>query len=148
MLHSFIPHHKSNRTWQWWSVQVGPPNEINQGHKEISTYPEWQRECHTKTMDLWIVCSAYKHERAHWWWYINGKRIYNLRFKKIEAKKWSSTETDIVSVDDCMPDILWTRYWLDAQGCDFFENIFFQDNKLLLFWKSMASIQAASAQKT
>ena len=29
-----------------------------------------------------------------------------------------------------MPDILWTRYWLDAQGYDAFENIVYQYNKI------------------
>ena len=29
-----------------------------------------------------------------------------------------------------MPDILWTRYWLDAQGYDVFENIVYQENKI------------------
>ena len=28
-----------------------------------------------------------------------------------------------------MPAILWTRYWLDAQGYHVFDNIVFQDNK-------------------
>ena len=28
-----------------------------------------------------------------------------------------------------MPVILWNKYWLGAQGCDVFEDIFFQDNK-------------------
>ena len=35
----------------------------------------------------------------------------------------SFTETEIVAVDDCMPDVLWTRYWLNAQGYGVFENI-------------------------
>ena len=40
-----------------------------------------------------------------------------------------STETEIVAVYYCMPALLWTRYWLDDQGYDFFENIIYQDNK-------------------
>jgi hypothetical protein len=41
----------------------------------------------------------------------------------------SSTEAELVSVDDCMPMILWTRYFLLEQGYDINENILFQDNK-------------------
>ena len=41
----------------------------------------------------------------------------------------SSTENEIVTVDDCMPVALWTIYWLDAQGYDVFEKILHQDNK-------------------
>ena len=40
-----------------------------------------------------------------------------------------STETEIVAMDDCIPAILWNRCWLDAQVCDVFENIVYQDNK-------------------
>ena len=42
----------------------------------------------------------------------------------------SSTETEILSVDDCMPAVPWTTYWLEAQGYDVFENIVYQNNKI------------------
>jgi hypothetical protein len=35
----------------------------------------------------------------------------------------SSTESELVSVDDCMPAICWTRYFLEAQGYGINENI-------------------------
>ena len=41
----------------------------------------------------------------------------------------SSTESEIVAVDDCMPAICWTRYFMEAQGYGTQENIVFQDNK-------------------
>ena len=41
----------------------------------------------------------------------------------------SSTESEIVGVDDCMPAICWSRYFLDAQGYGVTENILYQDNK-------------------
>jgi hypothetical protein len=40
----------------------------------------------------------------------------------------SSTESELVAVDDCMPAILWTRYFLEAQGYGVRENIMYQDN--------------------
>ena len=40
----------------------------------------------------------------------------------------SSTEAELVGVDDLMPAILWTRYFLKAQGYDVKENILYQDN--------------------
>jgi hypothetical protein len=40
----------------------------------------------------------------------------------------SSTESELVGVDDCMPAILWTRYFLEAQGYGVQENIVYQDN--------------------
>ena len=41
----------------------------------------------------------------------------------------TSTETGVVSVDYCIPVVLWARYWLDAKGYDVFDDIFFQNNK-------------------
>jgi hypothetical protein len=41
----------------------------------------------------------------------------------------SSTEAEMVTVDDCMPAICWTRYFLQAQGYAVNENIVYQDNK-------------------
>ena len=41
----------------------------------------------------------------------------------------SSTETEIVGVDGCMPGVLWTRLFWEAQDYGVKENIVFQDNK-------------------
>jgi hypothetical protein len=41
----------------------------------------------------------------------------------------SSTEAELVSVNDVMPQVLWTRYFLSAQGYDTTENIVYQDNQ-------------------
>ncbi len=41
----------------------------------------------------------------------------------------SLTESELVGVDDMMPSILWTRYFLKAHGYQVSDNIIFQDNK-------------------
>ena len=41
----------------------------------------------------------------------------------------SSTEAELVGVSDVMPQILWTRYFLEAQGYDVNESIVYQDNQ-------------------
>jgi hypothetical protein len=41
----------------------------------------------------------------------------------------SSTESELVAVDDMMSSILWTRYFLKAQGYSVHDNVIFQDNK-------------------
>jgi hypothetical protein len=38
-------------------------------------------------------------------------------------------ESELVRVDDCMPAICWTWYFLEAQGYNVAENILFQDNQ-------------------
>ena len=41
----------------------------------------------------------------------------------------SSTEAELVAVDDCMSQVLWTHYFLDAQGYNINDCIVYQDNK-------------------
>jgi hypothetical protein len=41
----------------------------------------------------------------------------------------SSTESELVGVDDMMPIICWTRYFLLSQGYGIIENLLLQDNK-------------------
>ena len=41
----------------------------------------------------------------------------------------SSTEAELVAVDDCMSLILWTHYFLEAQGYGVDDAIIYQDNK-------------------
>jgi hypothetical protein len=47
--------------------------------------------------------------------------------QKLNTK--SSTEAELVAVDDVMPLVLWTRYFLQAQGYEVKENKVFQDNQ-------------------
>jgi hypothetical protein len=47
--------------------------------------------------------------------------------QKLNVK--SSTEAEIVGTDDVMPQILWTLYFLEAQGYKVDKNILYQDNK-------------------
>jgi hypothetical protein len=41
----------------------------------------------------------------------------------------SSTEAELVGVDDLMPAICWTQYFMEAQGYKVTENIVYQDNQ-------------------
>ena len=56
-----------------------------------------------------------------------GFPIFSSTIQKLNMQ--ISTETDILEADDCMPVVILTRYWLDAQGYDVFEKIVHQDNK-------------------
>ncbi len=47
--------------------------------------------------------------------------------QKLNTK--SSTESKLVGVDDMMPIMLWTRYFLLSQGYGIVENLLLQDNK-------------------
>jgi hypothetical protein len=41
----------------------------------------------------------------------------------------SSTEAELVGVDDVMPQVLWTRYFLEAQGYTVRDSIIYQENR-------------------
>jgi hypothetical protein len=47
--------------------------------------------------------------------------------QKLNTK--SSTEAELVEVSNCMPQALWTRYFLEAQGYDVSDSIICQDNQ-------------------
>ena len=49
--------------------------------------------------------------------------------QKQKLNSWSSTESEIIGVDDVMDKILWTRLFLQAQGVQIQENILYQDNQ-------------------
>ena len=40
----------------------------------------------------------------------------------------SSTEAELIGVDNAMPQMLWTRYFLEAQVYDIDNNILYHDN--------------------
>jgi hypothetical protein len=47
--------------------------------------------------------------------------------QKLNTK--SSTEAELVGVNDVMPQVLWTRYFLEAQGYGVNDSIIYQDNQ-------------------
>ena len=58
----------------------------------------------------------------------------------------SSTETEVVAVDDLMPAILWTRLFLEAQGYGVTENIIYQDNQAAILLEKNG--KASSGKRT
>jgi hypothetical protein len=51
----------------------------------------------------------------------------NSRKQKLNTK--SSTESELIGVDDVLVMILWTKLFLEEQGYDIKSNILYQDNK-------------------
>ena len=58
----------------------------------------------------------------------------------------SSTESELVGVDDLMPSILWTRQFLEAQGYGVRENIVLQDNRSAILLEKNG--KASSSKRT
>ena len=58
----------------------------------------------------------------------------------------SSTEAELVGVDDCMPQILWTRYFLEAQGYQIQDSVVYQDNQSAMLLANNG--RASSSKRT
>ena len=75
-----------------------------------------------------------------------GKGIIYGTSTRQKLNTRSSTEAELVDVDDCMSQILWTRYFLDAQGYNINDCIVYQDNKSAILLEQNG--QASSSKWT
>jgi hypothetical protein len=58
-----------------------------------------------------------------------GRGVIYGTSKRQQLNTKSSTEAEVVSADDVLPQMLWTLYFLEAQGFKINDNILYQDNK-------------------
>ncbi len=58
----------------------------------------------------------------------------------------SSTEAELVAVNDAMPMIIWMRYFLEAQGYEIKDNIVYQDNQSAILLEKNG--KASSSKRT
>ena len=59
----------------------------------------------------------------------------------------SSTEAELVGVYDALPDILWGKYFLEAQGYKTDHNILLQDNKLTILLATNGMMSSSKKTK-
>jgi hypothetical protein len=64
--------------------------------------------------------------------------------QKLNTK--SSTEAELVGVNDVMPQVLWTRYFIEAQGYNVTDNIVYQDNQSAILLEKNG--RASSSKRT
>ncbi len=77
-----------------------------------------------------------------------GRRFPIVSSTKQKLNTISSTESELVSVDNMMPIIVWSCYFLMAQGYGVTQNVLLQDNKSSMLLEKMVEHQAASVQDT
>jgi hypothetical protein len=65
--------------------------------------------------------------------------------QKVNTK--SSTETELVGVDDAISNILWSLYFLQAQGCGTKHAIIYQDNKSAILLESNGKFSSGKRTK-
>jgi hypothetical protein len=58
-----------------------------------------------------------------------GKGAITTASTKQKVNSRSSTEAELIGLDDYIAKIMWTRHFLDSQGYDVTDNIIYQDNK-------------------
>jgi hypothetical protein len=58
-----------------------------------------------------------------------GKGSVYSTSRKQRLNTKSSTEAELVGVDDAMPMVIWTRNFMEAQGYEVHDNVVFQDNQ-------------------
>jgi hypothetical protein len=73
-----------------------------------------------------------------------GMLLSKCQKQKLNTK--SSTEGEIVGVSDYLPNIIWTRMFLEAQGVVLAENIMYQDNQSAIKIENNGKV--SSGQKT
>ena len=71
-----------------------------------------------------------------------GFPIINSTKQKLNA----TMESELIGVDDMMLSILWTRYFLKAQGYHVSDNVIFQDNKSTMLLERNG--KASSSKRT
>ena len=115
------------------------------------------------TRDLCLTLEADEDGKIHWWvdasfavhpdmkshtgaaLSLGRGAAYTMSTRqKINTK--SSTEAELVGVDDAMPIIIWTRNFLKAQGYEVLENTVYQDNQSAILLEKNG--RASSGKRT
>ncbi len=74
-----------------------------------------------------------------------GAVISSLNVMKCNTR--SSTETELISIHDKLPDIIWTRYFVEGQGYNIDEYMIFQDNMSSLSLEKNGRVSSSKRTK-
>ena len=74
-----------------------------------------------------------------------GAIISGLRKQKINVK--SSTESELVALDDALPLILWCLYFIEAQGYTVEQNVVFEGNQSTMRLAMNGSLSSSKRTK-
>ena len=77
-----------------------------------------------------------------------GKGAAMILSKKQKLNARSSTESELIGIDDAIPSIMWLLYFIKAQGYDATHNILYQDNKSTILLVINAECPHRSEQST
>ena len=116
-----------------------------------------------KTITLTLTLEADDLQLIHWW--IDGafathqdmrshtggamtlgKGVIYGTSTRQKLNTHSSTEAELVAIDDCMSQVLWTHYFLEAQGYNINDCVIYQDNKSAILLEQNG--RASSSKRT
>eukprot|EP00957_Ditylum_brightwellii_P085047 6466742-Ditylum_brightwellii.AAC.1 len=63
---------------------------------------------------------------------LDGKGAVYATSTKQKLNTHSSTKSELVGINDVLPQVLWTQYFLEAQGKEIKDNVVYQDNQSVL----------------
>ena len=72
---------------------------------------------------------------------------YSTPKKQKPLNTVSSTEAKLVAVNDVMPQLLWTRYFLEEQGYEIQDNLLYQDNQSAIFLEKIGKVSIGKRTK-
>ena len=90
-------------------------------------------------VDASLICRPSRSQKSHWWGDEPGKGGYLRHSSKHKLNTKSSPEAKLVDVNDVMPQVLWTRYFLEAQRFTVSDSVVYQDSAILLEKNGRAS---------
>jgi len=76
-----------------------------------------------------------------------GKGAVTSSSNKMKCNTKSSTETEIIALGDKLPDVLWTRYFVECQGYNIDECTIFQDNMSALSLEKNGRVSSSKRTK-
>ncbi len=94
-----------------------------------------------------IVCSPPGKAKPHWGSVLTlGKGAVCATSCRQKLGTKSSTEAELVGVSDILPQVIWTRYFLEAQGYAVNESVVYQDNQSAILLEKNG--RASSSKRT
>ena len=66
---------------------------------------------------------------------------------KQKSNSDSSTEPELIGVHDCLPQMLWMNYFLEAKGHKVNDSVVHQDNKSMIFPEKNGKLSSSKRTK-
>ena len=110
---------------------------LTPGADDIANMQAWLDVAYAVQED----CKSHTGGVTSWGW---GVELSMCKKQKLNTK--SSTEGEVVGVNDYLPNVIWGKMFLEAQGYKIKENTLYQDNQAAM--KILKNGKASSGQKT